>query len=393
MKRIGVFIVIFAAALFGMKAAPVFAESLVSATEQAYTVSKDQTVDGTAYLAGNNVNMDGTVKGDVYCAGRDIVLTGTVEGDVLCGGQNITISGVVHGDVRAAGMNVTLKGTVDGSVTISGLNVVMDSAAKVGRDATLGGARIDVSGSIGRDVMVAANSVNLDGIVGRDVQGGMTSLSMASTAKVGGNVSYESKAEANIPAGVVTGKITRTTPPTEGYFGKSRMSFGSLLTVAFLGVLSFVVLSMLVALVLPRYVRRVSVMPGWKRFGTFFLVGLVSFVVLPVVLLFLSVSIIGMFSAFVLAIAYLLALLIGATLVAYRLGQFMLPGQKNVLIAAAIGAVVLGILGIVPFIGWIIILVATITGLGMIILGIKDQYRSEPVVAVETRAKKTKRSS
>ena len=86
-------VMLLAGAFMGMKAS---ASALFVANENGTSVvKKGQTVDGSAYLAGNTVLVEGTVKGDVYCAGNSVRVEGTVDGDVLCAGNTVTIGGTV----------------------------------------------------------------------------------------------------------------------------------------------------------------------------------------------------------------------------------------------------------------------------------------------------------
>lgn len=372
MKRIWLVIALAMAVVVGLKAAPVVAESVMMESEKLSVVAKDTTVDGSVYLVGESVDVQGTVQGDVYCAGQTVTISGTVDGDVLCAGQSVTVNGVVHGDVRVAGMNIMLKGQIDGGTTLAGMNITTDSASKIGRDATIAAGMVNLSGTITRDLMMTGGTMTLEGTIGRDAAVSADSVTATATAKIGGNLQYSSDNEAVLASGVVAGTVERTATPERPTVS---ISFADVILAMFLAVVAFSVLAVIVTLLAPRYVHQVSDIEGAKQFGMYFLIGLVGLVVTPIILLMMLVTVVGAYAAFVLGVAVLLATLVGGVLVAYRLGRFMMQGAKTQpFINALIGSLALGVLGMVPLVGVLVMLVSTATGFGMVIMGMKSQY-------------------
>lgn len=388
-RKFGLLLGLALAVVVGFTATPVLADSLKTASDKMTTVAKDQVVEGTAYLGGDTIVVAGSVKGDVFCAGRDITISGVIEGDVLCGAQNITIDGIVKGDVRVAGAKIFIKGTVEGSATLTGMDITTDSASMIGGDATIMGTQIGLYGAVGRDAMLGADRVALHGQIGRNVDGGMTRLSVSDEVKIGGNLTYASDNEAIVPEGAVVGKVQRS----EAWGSSSKQNvadnliMGSLLMIA-----SFMVVTVLLALVVPRYVHRVSDINGPLGFVKMFLVGLVAFVLAPIAILVLSMTIVGLYAALVVGAAMLIMVLIGGSLVAYRVGRFMFADKYNAILGAAVGALVLGVLGVIPYVGWVLILISIMTGVGMVVMGLKDQYTPRMEASAPVKLADTKKS-
>lgn len=373
MKRIGLIIALAMAVVVGLKAAPVVAESVMMASEKLSVVAKDTTVDGSVYLVGESVDVQGTVQGDVYCAGQTVTINGTVDGDVLCAGRSVTVNGVVHGDVRSAAMTMTLNGTVDGSVTLVGSDIITGSDSKIGRDATITAGEINLMGAIGRDAVLVTRIVLLNGSVGRDGHMIVSRIYANSTAKIAGNLSYQSEDRVELPEGVVAGSVQWTVPTKHNE--TISINISSIILGFFIAIIAFSILTVVLTLLAPRYVHQVSNIEGAKQFGMYFLIGLVGLVVAPIILLMMLVTVIGAYAAFVLGVAVLLATLVGGALVAYRLGRFMMQGAKTQpFINALIGSLALGVLGMVPLVGVLVMLVSTATGFGMVIMGMKSQY-------------------
>lgn len=379
MKRLIVLVAFALALVVGFKASPAVAEGVMMASEKLGSVAKDQTVDGSVYLAGETVDVQGTVKGDVYCAGQAVTISGTVDGDILCAGQSIVVNGTVHGDVRVAGMNASLKGQVDGGVTLAGMHISTDSASKIGRDATIVANTGDLSGSIGRDMVFAGRSISLSGSIGRDARVGADSVAVPD-ARIGGTLTYASNNEANISSSAVIGNVVHKAATQHP---QASIGLADVILDMFIAVVAFAVMAVLLTLIAPRYVHDASDITGAGQFGLYFLVGFVGLVVAPVILLIMLLTVIGAYAAFVLGLAVLLASLIGGALVAYRLGRFMLDTKVRPAVTVLVGSLALGVLSIIPFVGILVVVIVTATGFGMVLMSIKSQH----VVAVETPAK------
>ncbi len=375
MKRLGLLAALVLVAAAGLKTAPALASGFEQITKNLTSVSKDQIIDGSAYLAGDSIAVDGTVKGDVYCAGKDIVINGTVEGDVLCAGQNITIDGTVVGNIRLAAMKAYVKGTVEGAATLAAMDITTDSASKIGRDAVVTGSQVNLAGQVGRDVMIGGEIATVSGVVGRNVEGSMSKLSFSSGAKVNGGVYYSSGIEANVPDGVVAGQVERTEPE------KQTRQTSMDLSVAWAGILisiaAFVLATILLVVLLPRFAKRASDSKSFGELAKYFTVGLVTLVLAPFFIVMLFVSIIGFYVALLLALAILLIFMLGGILVAYRVGRFMLADKHNYVLMAAAGALTMSILGMIPVIGWAIALIGAIAGAGMILVDLMNQNFSK----------------
>ena len=370
-------------------AAPVMAESLVQMSETTVSVAADKTVEGSAFLGGDNLTVDGIIKGDLFCAGNTITVNGTVEGDVICGANSLTIAGTVRGDIRVAGNTVILKGQIDGSASVAANSLVMDSSANVGRDLLVGSSTASLDGKVGRDVRVGSNQLTFTGSVGRNVESMVNSLVIAEGAKIAGNVHYVSETDGVVAAGAVAGTIQREAPSK--YAGNDyQMSWqdvvqGFMAGAIFLAVM-FIVFALFVVLVLPRYIRGLTDNKASVDLLKATLVGLVALVVSAPVMLLVAISGVGLLVSGFLFVAYGLAIILSGVPVAYLLGKFMLNGRStNVFAIVGLGALVLAILSLLPLIGFLVIFVSTSLGLGLILMGLRSQYegrayRVEPVV-------------
>lgn len=355
-------------------ASPVLASSLENIQKDGISkVASGQTVDGAAFLFGNAVSVDGTVNGDVFCAGGDITINGTVNGDVICAGNNLTIAGTVKGDVRVAGNVIRLEGQVNGSTTVAGASLQVAQSAKLDKDVTIGAGTVNIRGEVGRDLKVGGANVVISTTIGRNVYVEADTFNL--DGSIAGNLDYRVNKDASIPEGSVAGKVNRLEARNERS-GKW-MNPANFAVMALLGVLAAVVLTLVMVLIMPRYVRRVT---DLKPIGLLkaFLVGLASFGLLIPLLIILFISMVGVTVAFTLMLAFGLALMLAVPLVSFWVGKALF-GQTNrsIVFMALIGALIVSIAGVIPWLGVLLLLVAVCIGIGMIVLGFGGQYSKD----------------
>ncbi len=337
-------------------------------------VAADQTVDGSAYLAGQNVIVEGTVKGDVYCAGSSVTIQGTVEGDVLCAAAtNVTVNGTVNGDVRVAGSEVVVKGQVAGSVTAAGSSVYIVENAKVGRDLTGGAATLTIDGEVGRDVLAGAETANINGMIGRDFNAGVTNIVFGSRAKINGNLDYTGEREQSVPNGVVTGAVHFKKAETKASTDGSADITGWLFTI-----FSLAVLTVLVVLVAPRFVHTAASQPV-RSVLLAFLFGFAFIVLAPVLAIILMVTVVGVAAGLALLLAWVLSMFVAFVLASYYVGGLILQKRAtNAVLVGLTGALALGLALIIPLLNVLAALAALFVGTGMMLMHLRYQFSKRP---------------
>lgn len=372
-----------------ISATAVSAESVYRASENSSTtVSSDETIDGSAYLAGNSVRVSGTVEGDVYCAGSNITIDGTVDGDVLCAGSNVTVNGTVTGDVRLAGVTVTLGGTVEGNATVFGASVVADSTLELGGDLTGGASSLTIDGVIGRDMTAGSELLVINGMVGRDVTAGFATIEFGDNGEIKGNLDYTSSKESNIPGGAVAGETSFTLSD-----GRSDKSYDIVNPfAALIAVLAIGLLAVLGVILMPRQVQAASDI-SWGRFGVALIIGLTFVVVAPVAALLLLATGAGWVIAYVLILLWLLVMALSPVTFAYFIGSKIYGSRSpHVMVRVTIGALVLMLVLLLPVVNVITFIVMVLSGVGMMLLGVPNLYKGNPYQVTESSpaAKKKK---
>jgi cytoskeletal protein CcmA (bactofilin family) len=361
--------------------APVAAQAADLRQGPEVTIPAGTTVADDLYAGAGSVHVDGTIAGSLIAAAGTVDVTGTVERDVMVTGGTVTISGPVMGSVRVAGGNLRLSGSVAEDVVAAGGTLDVAPGTTIGRDLIVAGGTATVAGQVGRDLTAGAGTLDLRGHVVRNVKADVTNLHLESGASVGGNVDYASDNVARIDSGAtVAGTVTHspanfTRQPTatqralDTFIGWLRLVVG------------LFVLGLLVVLPFGAFSRRAIDVVGREPLASLGL-GLAVLVGVPIVALI--VFVLGLLAGgWPLALAALallaIATAVGYVLAALFLGRaaFRLLGQPeaHLLLGLLVGLVVLTALGLIPFVGGLIDLAATVVGLGALTITLFRSWR------------------
>lgn len=358
---------------------PIFAQSNLQ-TGTAVTLPADVTIATDYFAAGETVILDGTVTGDAYIAGGDVTINGTIEGDLLVAGGNININGQILQDIRSVGGNITIVGSVGKNVTVLGGSINVAPTASITGSLAAAGGNLTILGTIGTDVHTAGGQVNIGGQIGNNLLAGVGNFTLTSTSQIAGNVQYWSDKQVTIaPGATVSGTIQyhetpRMTKPEAETVQKA--SVGILSMVKILSFVSALLVGCLLLAVFPTFTSRVasSMSSQWAmHLG----VGFLAIIVAPIGMMLLIFTIVGIPLAMLLLVGMLFGLWMAKLFVSITLGmmvvkRFRLSGSKY--LTFAVGLVLFYIVGLIPFIGWLFTLLATLIGFGALITTKKTMY-------------------
>jgi hypothetical protein len=344
----------------------------------AHAANRDEVISGvtnhSVYVAGNNIAVNGIVNGDVFCAGQTVTIDATVNGDVLCAGQDINVRGRINGNARLGGQTVTLGATVSRSVSVAGQSVAIESSASVGQDLTLFAQTASVNGRVNRDLTGAVSSAMLGGVIGRNVSIRSSDLTLDGGTSIAGDLAYTSQRTLHRkPCATVTGMVTYHNAQT-GHHGVNFI-WAKLYWMAAIAVFGVVLVALF-----PRAFHRWT--PDWgSGFWWALLTGFIAMFAVPVVSIVLMLTVIGVPLGIVLLLLWMIAAFIAMALSSYFIGNLIVPQLHPVLIVF-IGGIILGLVELVPVLGWINGLIAYWVGSGVLLRGLRAQYQ-KPVYGTE----------
>ena len=291
--------------------------------------------------------------------------------------NNVTINSQIGGDAFILANTVTIgeQGYIFSNLftvttTLNVQGVVYDLYALT--DTT------NITGYIYRDVRVASNSINMFGTIGRNAFVNSNNIAFSQNADVteetttvatqgmiNGNLEYTAENEVSIPDGVVTGEVkyspanTGSTNGIQSYL----ISLGTILATA--------ILIWLVCLWLtPKFVKRTDLISK-KNILPQIGLGILTPIVLTIVsVILILIGITASFGLLVLGLTFLLVAISTSifviainNMVCNKLKIQKTIGNFGMLIATT---AVLWLIGLIPYIGTLIGIIAVIIGLGIV---------------------------
>lgn len=346
---------------------------LLSSFGVAYASTTQIKVNGvtnsTIYKAGSNVDIRGTINGDVFCAGQTVNVDANINGDVICAAQTITLNGHVSGNVRLAGQTVNLAGIVDHNVSILAQSAYIESGSSTGNDLSLVAQTATIDSPVTRDISAAVSSLSLNNSVGRNVTTTVSNLSLNSNVKIGGNLNYTSSNKlVKSSSTIISGKTIFNVPKKSSSYSNSAWSFNLYLIIVLI-----ITAIILVSLFPQVFVKLQKI--GSKKVWQSLLIGFAAMFLVPATIIILFITIIGFPLAVFSFLTWTLINMLAPFLFAFYIGKLIISSQKSALLVNLTGAVVLGILSLIPVIGVLIMLLAVWYGTGTIILYFINSYK------------------
>ncbi len=330
------------------------------------TPENEVTRHGDDVLAsGSAPQVTDSVPGDAILTGGDMRFSGVTAGDYLGAGGEQMVNGRIHGSIRAAGGEIHVAATVDRNVTIAGGTIMVDRTAIIGRNAYLAGGTIQFDGAVHGALQAAGGTVTLNGVVGHDVEVAAGTLRVVPHAEIAGKLRYrvpEGKVHID-PAARISGTVTALPIP------RGR---GAWYLLGVLWMFGFLVTGAVVVVLVPPFVTGAAESLR-ERPGRSALVGLGWIVAMPVAILVAAVTIVGLPLALLSAVVYVSLLYIGRVALAVWLGRRVLgararTSRSGVLASFGVGGLILLLVRMVPVIGPLTMMLATVLGLGAFLL-------------------------
>jgi cytoskeletal protein CcmA (bactofilin family) len=204
-------------------------------------IGSDEVVNDDLYVSAQEFVLDGTVNGDLIAFGQTVTINGTVDGDLMSAAQTVVVNGEVTGAIRMAGsvLFVGEEASIGGDIVSAGYSLEVRQGSAIGQDLVFAGAQILLAGDVARNVQVGTSAFELRGNVGGDVKADVGNadqgpagpppmlfmpqssvpapnvkpgLTIDPSASIEGNLEYTQSKDLTIPAGVVSGEVTRTAP-------------------------------------------------------------------------------------------------------------------------------------------------------------------------------------
>lgn len=331
-------------------------------------VNLDGQLSDIAFAAGDQVDVTATSTDDIYAAGGDLRIRGAGGPSVHAIGGTIRFDNVTFEDASLGGGRVELaSGRTADDLLVGAGEVDMLPGYSVGGSAFLAGGRVAIEGPIDRDLWSTGGDIRLDGSVGGSAELEGDHVVVGPKARIVGELRHRAMTIEISPQAVISGGIKVLEPRPRDWWDTRFHPAGFVV-----GVLMLIALTWGAMLLLPGLMRdsdnRIRQHPG-VSLG----VGVLIMIAAPVGLALMAVTVIGIPIAFV-TLMLLLASLPLAVASAIHTGGMILgsmvgknapsPALRFAWTAAA--ALILCVVGAIPWMGGLVLLLVYALGLGAV---------------------------
>ncbi len=345
------FVALFFVFAFGIEA---HAQGPIIRSGATISVEADQILEGDFYGFGQTITLSGSALHDAYMLGGTVTTNAPVKEDLVIMGGTVQVHGNVSDDVRILGGEVVIAEPVANDVVILGGKVHILSTASIGGDLLFFGGDVRIDAPIEGSIYGAGDTIRIDSSVQGDVDVRVgTSLILGDSTNINGNLTYKSVTDlVRAQDAIVNGDITHNPVLVE----KSTFGIESIV----LNLLMLMFSSLTVFFVLRSRTETLihSVVNGYGRLG---LIGFGILLLVPIFVLILMASIIGLTVGFALFISYVLILagssmtvpiVVGAML--QRMAKY---GTDISILTVVLGAVGTSLLLLIPFVGPLVVFI------------------------------------
>ena len=355
------------------------------------------------YITGGTITINAPVYGDLIVAGGTIILNDTVANDLLLAGGNVTMNGYVADDIRCAGGELNISQKIGGDLVITGGKVTIDRTVIISGGLIASGGEMIVDGTVMGIVKTAAGKMTFNGIANKTFETHSDRLVMNGTvngvailaarnittgnnAAFNNNIRYWNKKGSMdfgqaIKSGTATFDSSLKLKSNTWYF-LGRASALGLLWYLGMVFLFLILIQYLFSNTLKKAATSIS-----NSFGKSLLWGLIFFVGVPLVVLLLLVTIIGIPIGVIIMFSYVGLIVLATIITSLVFANWYNTRFNNgwtfwQTVSAALGMfILLKIISFTPFFGWLIMLVIAFVAFGSIVQNI--DWRKKHTMAVQ----------
>jgi len=340
------------------------------------------------FVAGGEIRIADALPGDVLAAGGRVELAGSVDGDAVVAGGSVEISSAIADDVYAAGGRVELSGPVGGSARLGGGEIVIQRGSRIEGGVSLGGGHVLVEGFVGDYLQGGAGKLRLNGTVDGAVDVGAGELEIGPDTRIEGRLRYRSEHEARIdPAARIAGGVERVEFTRDWQSRVTQVARPFAWFMSALWLAGTALLGILLLVAWPTFTARAARTARSRSLQSAML-GFAFVVAVPVLVLLLFVTVIGIPLGIATLLGYLITLIIGWLLTAIAVGDLAVeriaPARRDLLgsrVPAFLLAFALITLALkIPWLGSILRLVVLVIGTGALVLALYRSW-SQPAAA------------
>jgi cytoskeletal protein CcmA (bactofilin family) len=288
--------------------------------------------------------------------------------DLILAGANVKIAGEIKKGLNAFGANLDISGSVDGELNAFGANIVL-------------------SGKFRNKVNAGAANLVIDGIFEDSLEVRAAKITIMPKAVIKGDLIYASAILDRQEGSQVLGQVVQKQKEMGADEREKKARKDKKVAIAVkiiiwcLSLAALIIVGLIINTFFPEQtentVTLISESP-WKNIG----VGFVFLVAVPVAIIISFITIIGIPAGIIAGFIYGLILYVSRIYIGVWIGRKIIGFFKKSQITTffwpfVVGIVTIALIGLIPFLGWIIKLFCLLISLGAIWLALSSAIRSK----------------
>ncbi|MEO0161246.1 MAG: hypothetical protein ABIL39_00870 [candidate division WOR-3 bacterium] len=345
--------------------------SLVLRTGRDLSIGSEGTIINDDIIAlARSIKIKGVINGDIFACAQEVEVTGKVNGTIFVSGAEIKIYTTGTRTILAFCSQLDVSGAVDNNILFLGKRLDTDSTFFLKKDFWGYGKEINLNGDIKGTVKGAAKIYDIGGNVqDGEIEG--SEVNIKSTACIKGHLIIKSEKEPTIDsAAKLVGKVEFQKITEKPKVGKKGSDFMRIMKIIFF-ISELVIGLVLIALFKDHFKKmsRIFKTQFWKNLGLGFLILAVIPVAIVIALLTIigfPVAIFGLFLFFTLA--YLSSIVFATGFGDLLIKLFKRGGEVTPFISFILGLVIITLVSMIPYLGFLIRLVVLFVGTGILVI-------------------------
>jgi cytoskeletal protein CcmA (bactofilin family) len=335
-------------------------------------VTPDQSIEENLFFTCENFDFQGKIKGDIVGACKTAKISGDIEGDIWIAAQSITIDANITGSTVIAAQQIDIDGVLNGEILGMCEEFKISENSQIKNNLLFYCKELSINGPLSKNAEGMCQYLYINSKIDGNVDATLEKLELGPNASIAGNLNY--KSEVLIEKGKETkiiGKVFHKLPEPK----KIESSVHWKIIFRIIGIISYMIIGCIIILPFKKHTNMV-ILEHKKNLLLSLLIGFISFVLLPIIILILCVTIIGaplglLIMMFFFIIWYISPIFLMTYIGQLIIGIFKKDATGSLFCSFVIGLVVLELLRMVPYIGFLVTVFIWFAGVGAFLISRK----------------------
>jgi len=303
------------------------------------------------------------IHGNAFLLGQTIALRSPLLHDVSAVGQYLVIDALITGKARLVGQHITINASLNDQAYIVGQHITLGEEGELYPGTELRAGTILLDGNVTGPLVVRATTLIINTTIDGSVRADVDTILFGENAQITGDLTLMKKTPIN--TAFVGGDVAIQEPrPIKNLLNQSAFSF------PFEAFFFFLVIALLFIVISHSHVIRLNDAIERQPFLCLG-VGILALVGLPFVIVFLSITLVGIPLAITLLLSYVLLILFGLVYSIIFVGTILFKTDQkeplpHIIVAVILGGIIYFTVGELPLFGnlvWFLILAVSIGAL------------------------------